>query len=200
MARSEQTAPPQTALPPAASEVFGEYGPAVTAACAVILLAAIVSIDKLTGFDLRLSILYLLPVAIVTWTGGRVWGAAMAVASAATWLVLFWTSNHYMLGRLLFYWDTAALLITLLIFVVLLARLRDELRASDARFVKVLENLDAAVYVADPERAEVLYGNKQFRATRGQNPYDVLARYPAKECRMRWPDGRRVVLRILTER
>jgi hypothetical protein len=138
------------APPPAASDLFGEYGAGVTCASAVILLAAIASIDKLTGFDLRLSILYLLPVAIVTWAAGRAWGFAMSAAAIATWLVL--------------------------------------------------ENLDAPVYVADPERGEVLYGNKQFRETLAQNPYDALAQYPAKECRIRWPDGRRVVLRILADR
>ncbi|HXM80830.1 MAG TPA: hypothetical protein VN929_02770 [Burkholderiales bacterium] len=199
MARSEQTAPPQSALPPAGSEVFGEYGPAVTCASAVILFAAIASIDKLTGFELRLSILYLLPVAIVTWAAGRNWGFAMSVAAVLTWIILFWTSHHYS-SRMYYYWDGGVSLITLIVFVILLARLREELRAADARFVKVLENLDAPVYVADPGRGEVLYGNKHFRETLSQNPYDALAQYPARECRIRWPDGRRVVLRILTER
>jgi PAS domain-containing protein len=184
---------------PAASDLFGEYGVGVTCASAVILLAAIASIDKLTGFDLRLSILYLLPVAIVTWVAGRAWGFAMSAAAIATWLALFWTSNPYP-SRMYFYWDAAVSLFTLIVFVILLARLRDELRASDQRFVRVLENLDAPVYVADPERGEVLYGNKQFRDTMAQNPYDALARYPAKECRLRWSDGRRAVLRILAER
>jgi hypothetical protein len=186
----------QTAPPPAASDLFGEYGVGVTCASAVILLAAIASIDKLTGFDLRLSILYLLPVAIVTWAAGRAWGFAMSAAAIGTWLALFWTSNHYA-SRMYFYWDGMVSLLTLLIFVVLLARLRDELRTSD---VRVLENLDAPVYVADPGRGEVLYGNKQFRETLAQNSYDALAQYPGKESRIRWPDGRRVVLRILADR
>jgi PAS domain-containing protein len=189
----------QAAPPPAAADLFGEYGIAVTCASAAILLVVIASIDKLTGFDLRLSILYLLPVALVTWAAGRAWGYAMSVAAIATWFALFWTSNPYP-SRMYFYWDGMVSLITLIIFVVLLARLRDELRASDKRFVKVLENLDAPVYVADPERGEVLYGNRQFRETMAQNPYDALAQYPAKESRIRWPDGRRVVLRILADR
>jgi PAS domain-containing protein len=189
----------QTALAPAASDLFGEYGIGVTCASAVILLVAIASIDKLTGFDLRLSILYLLPVAIVTWAAGRAWGFAASAAALATWLVLFWTSNPYA-SRTSFYWDGMVSLIALILFVILLARLRDELRASDKRLVKVLENLDAPVYVADSERSEVLYGNRQFRETLSQNPYDSLARHPAKECYIRWLDGRRVVLRILADR
>src|SRR6266849_3170180 len=97
MRETEQAAPP-----PAASDLFGEYGVGVTCASAVILLAAIASIDKLTGFDLRLSILYLLPVAIVTWSAGRGWGLAVSAASVATWLALFWSSHHYA-SRVYFY-------------------------------------------------------------------------------------------------
>ena len=187
------------ALPAARTDPFGEYGAAVSCASALILLLAIASIDKLTGFDLRLSILYLLPVAIVTWSGGRGWGLAMSAASAATWLALFWSSHPYA-SSIYFYWDGAALLITLVVFTLLLARLRKELRASDKRFAKVLENLDAPVYVADAERGEVLYGNKRFHETVAQYRYDALARLPAKETRLRWPDGRRVLLRILADR
>src|SRR5712691_8061085 len=189
----------QAAPPPAAADLFGEYGVGVTCASAVILLAAIASIDKLTGFDLRLSILYLLPVAIVTWSAGRRWGLAMSAASVAIWLALFWSSHPYS-TRIYFYWDGAVSLTTLIVFTLLLARLREELHASDKRFAKVLENLDAPVYVADAERGEVLYGNKRYHQTVARYRYDVLARLPAKETRLRWPDGRRVLLRILADR
>jgi PAS domain-containing protein len=186
-------------LPTTGSDLFGEYGTAVSCASAVILLAVIASIDKLTGFDLRLSILYLLPVAIVTWAAGRNWGLAMSVLGVSTWLALFWSSNPYT-SRMLYYWDGAVSLMTLVVFTLLLARLRDELRASDKRFVKVLENLDAAVCVLDPERREVLYGNKHFLETLSREPYEALARRSARETRLRWPDGRRVLLRIVAER
>jgi len=187
------------ALPAGRKDPFGEYGAAVSCASALILLLAIASIDKLTGFDLRLSILYLLPVAIVTWSAGRGWGLAMSAASVATWQALFWSSQPYS-SRIYFYWDGAVSLATLVVFTLLLARLREELRASDKRFAKVLENLDAPVYVADLERGEVLYGNKRFHETVARYRYDVLARLPAKETRLRWPDGRRVLLRILADR
>ena len=190
---------PVAPLPAGRADPFGEYGAAVSCASALILLLAIASIDKLTGFDLRLSILYLLPVAIVTWSAGRGWGLAMSAASVAIWLALFWSSHHYG-SRMHFYWDGAVSLATLVVFTLLLARLREELRASDKRFAKVLEKLDAPVYVADAERGEVLYGNKRFHETVARYRYDVLARLPAKETRLRWPDGRRVVLRILADR
>ena len=46
-------------------------------------------------------------------------------------------------------------------------RARAELVASHERFVAVLDGLDAAVYVADAETAEILYANKAFCAIFG---------------------------------
>jgi hypothetical protein len=45
----------------------------------------------------------------------------------------------------------------------------------------------------------VLYGNRRFRETLESRPYEALNRIAGKECQIYWPDGRRVVLRILTE-
>src|SRR5260370_35952258 len=150
------------ALPSGSKDPFGEYGAAVSCASALILLLAIASIDKLTGFDLRLSILYLLPVAIVTWSAGRGWGLAMSAASVATWLALFWSSQPYS-SRIYFYWDGAVLLAALVVFTLLRARLREERRASDKRSAKVLEHLGAPGYVADRGRGGVLYCSERVR-------------------------------------
>src|SRR5260370_34403636 len=113
------------ALPSGSKDPFGEYGVAVSCASALILLLAIASIDKLTGFDLRLSILYLLPVAIVTWSAGRGWGLAMSAASVATWMALLWSGHHYA-SRMYYYWDGAVSLAPLVVFTLLPARPRRE--------------------------------------------------------------------------
>lgn len=188
--------PSQTALPPTGSDIFGEHGAAVTVAAAVIMMLAISAIDKLSGYDLHLGVLQLIPVAFATWAAGRNWGIALALASSAIWLVMFRGSPHFA-WHPFFYWDVAVLLGMLIVFVLLIDRLHKELHRSDARFVKVLEGLDAPVYVADPQRGEILYGNQHFRDRLAVQPYDALAAYPGKSCNLRWPDGRRVVLRIL---
>ena len=61
--------------PQVGSDIFGEYGAGVTCASAVILILAIAAIDKLTGVELRLQMLYLIPVSMVTWAAGRSWGS-----------------------------------------------------------------------------------------------------------------------------
>ena len=187
----------QTALPPAGSDIFGQYDRGVAFASAVILLLAISAIDKLTGFEIRLQVLYLIPVAIATWTVGRAWGLALSVAAVTVWLVMFSTSHNY--SRALYhYWDGGVWLLTLVVFVLLLSRLREEMEWSSADFVRVLDELDATIYVVDLKTLELLYGNQRFRRSHGEESAESLKRRPAKECAIRWPDGRRALLRILS--
>lgn len=185
--------------PPAAgSNIFGQYGAAVTCASAVILMLAISTIDKLTGYELRLLILYLIPVALVTWSAGRIWGLAMAAIAIIAWMATFHTIQRAP-DNLHFYWDGAVSLATLMVFAILIDRLHKALESSNAQLFKILEALDVAVYVADPHKQAVLYGNHRFRDTLQTRPYESLGRLAAKECWIDWPDGRRVVLRIVTE-
>jgi hypothetical protein len=108
----------------AASDPFGEYGVGVTCASAVILFLAIATIDKLTGTELRLQILYLIPASMITWTAGRTWGLVFSVAAVTAWVVMFGTIHTYS-KNLYFYWDAAVSLGTLIVFVLLLSRLRE---------------------------------------------------------------------------
>src|SRR2546423_12504564 len=110
-----------TELPRAGSDIFGQYDSTVAFSSSVILLLAISAIDKLTGFELRLQILYLIPVAIGTWTAGRRWGIALSAASVAIWLGMF-SSSHIYSRNLYHYWDGGVWFVTLVIFVLLLSR------------------------------------------------------------------------------
>ena len=197
MSASHLSASEHSELPAAGSDIFGQYGAAVTCASAVILMLAISAIDKLTGHELRLLILYLIPVALVTWSAGRTWGLAMAAVAIVAWMVTFHV-NQPASDNLHFYWDGAVSLATLMVFAILIDRLHKALERSNARLFKVLEKLDAAVYVVDPQTQAVLYGNLRFRDTLQSRPYESLGRLAAKECPIDWPDGRRVVLRIVS--
>ena len=187
-----------SALPPAGADIFGQYGAAVTCASAVILLMAIATIDKLTGYELRLLILYLIPVALVTWSAGRTWGLAMAAVAIIAWMVTF-RATQPVPDTLHFYWDGAISLATLTIFAILIDRLHHALECANTRLVKVLEQLDTAAYVADSQKETVLYGNGRFRESLGGRSYEALSRLAANECRIYWPDGRRVLLRIIRQ-
>ena len=186
----------QPVLPVAGSDIFGEYDKGVAFASSVILLLAISAIDKLTGFEIRLQILYMIPVAIATWTTGRRWGLALSLASVLIWVAMFQTSHNYS-SNLYHYWDGAVWLVSLVVFVLLLARLREELEWSSHGLVAVLDELDAPIYVTDAQKREVLYANPRFQERFGGQPVELLNSRPARESRIRWPDGRRAILRIL---
>ena len=184
--------------PAAGSDIFGQYGAVVTCASAVILMLAISTIDKLTGYELRLLILYLIPVALVTWSAGRTWGLAMAAVAIVAWMVTFHTTQRVP-DNIHFFWDGAVSLGTLMVFAVLIDRLHKALESSNAQLFKILEALEVPVYVEDPRKQAVLYGNYRFRAALQARPYESLSRLAGKECWIHWPDGRRVVLHIVTE-
>jgi hypothetical protein len=179
------------------SDIFGQLGIGVTCACCVILVLAISVIDKLTGYDLRLVPLSLIPVAIITWVAGRAWGVLLSVITVAIWLAMFRGSHHHATD-LLHYWDGAVVLATFLVAVILLARLRGEFQNANTRFASVLEEVEAAAFVADAARGEVLYGNRRFREGYPGRSWEELRSFPARERRFNWFDGRPVVLRVLT--
>ena len=189
---NEQVARPA----PAATEVFGEYSPAVSAAAGVILVLAIAVIDQLTGYDLHVSVLYLIPIAMVTWANGGRWGLGVGVVALAVWVSIFRNEHHYP-SDWYFYWDAVVLFATFLIVILLLARLREAIRGHELS-LSILERLDAPAYVIDVQQQEILLGNRQFRAALEGKTAEELASRPAHESRFALADGRPALLRILT--
>lgn len=174
-------------------ELFGDYGPAVTCAAALILVLAIAVIDRLTGYDLRLGVLNIVPIAMVAWTAGRTAGIALVAVTVALWMMVF---RGALVARapMYYYWDAALLFGTLFAFVLIIARLRESARG---REIAWLDGLSAPAYVVDAA-GDILYRNRAFRDVLGGHAVDELARYPAIESPIRWPGQRRTKLRILT--
>lgn len=172
------------------------------------LVALVALADYLTGYEVRLSILYLVPISLASWKLGRGAGAVMAVSAALCWLVTF-SSSHPYSDAVYFYWEAAITGATFLIMVLLLARLREALERSDDRFLTVLEGLDAAVNVEDARSGELLYGNRRFRelpagfrlAREDGEVCDpaTQAWYQVHSRPLRWTDGRAAVLRVLSD-
>ena len=165
--------------------------------------------DYLTGYDVRLAILYLAPIAITTWRLGGSAGAGMALVASLAWIVSFGSSNPYS-NPTLFYWEGAIIALTFLIIVTLLARLHRALERSDERFVTVLEGLDAAVHVADARSGETLYENRRFRETFGDSRAPLHESgevfderrgrwHLARSQPLRWTDGREATLHFLSD-
>ncbi len=159
------TPAPSSRLLPAALDACGGAvlnDPRRAVAAALGLVGLIALADYATGYEIRLAVLYLLPVFIASWGAGRIAGALIAALATLSWMVIFQSSHPYS-HDFYYYWEAAVLLGTLTVFALILARLRRALENADERFVTVLEGLDAAVYVNELDSGGMLYTNRRFR-------------------------------------
>lgn len=193
MASSERLVPPVPPAAPSEAELFGDYSPAVTLASAVILVLAVGVIDRLTGEDVYVSILYLVPVALVTWALGRGWGFTLCAVVTALWVGLHLSAHGH---GATFYWNALLLAGTFVTGTLLLSRLREALQAHEVS-ASMVEKLDAPAYVVNLQRDLVVFGNREFRAAFAGRTAEELAAFPAREARFHLADGTPAVLRIL---
>lgn len=186
-----------------------EFGAHWTLAFSFLLIGVIAVADSLTGYEIRLAILYLVPIAWTTWRLGETAGAIAAVVATISWIATFETSHPYS-SPAYFYLEGALTAATFMIIVVLLARLHRALERSDQRFLMVLESLDAAVVVHERRSGDVLYENAVYRRVFGRTHafaqdngevYDGATKcwYLLRSRPLRWTDGRQAVLRVLSD-
>ena len=187
---------------------------ALTLAASIALAGAIAVADEYTGYEIRLGILYLVPIALSTWFVGRNAGILVAVLAVTGWLLSF-LSDHLYSHVIYLYWEGAITVATYILFVLLLSRLKEALAHADDRFAKVVDGLDAMVFVEDAQSRQILFANPRYRerfADAGDRPAVILpdtdgevrdpvsARWYAVHNRaLRWIDGRNVTLRVLTD-
>jgi hypothetical protein len=130
-----------------------------SALAANLALAALIAVaDNTTGYEMRLAILYLLPITLATWFVGGVAGSLVSLTAVSCWVWTFESSHPYT-HRFYFYWEGCIIAASFLIVVLLLTRLRRALERSDERFVTVLEGLQAAVFAEDVRTGALLYAN-----------------------------------------
>jgi len=173
-------------------------------------LTAIVAVaDFLTGYEVRLAILYFAPVALATWKLGLRSGAAIALAATACWLATFASTNPYS-HPVYLYWEGAVLCASLLIMVWLVQRLHIAQQHSDQWVTTVLDELESAVVVEDRDAGAVLYSNRRFSEAFGaSHPFGQRSGelldprsgrwYLVQSRSLRWIDGREAVLRVLSD-
>ena len=128
---------------------------------AILAIAAVGIADYLTGYSMRLSPLYLAPITVAAWVGGTRIGVAMAVVASLLWLFSF-RSEHLYLNHGFYIWEALGMLSGFVVVVWLVVRLHKALSQADERFVRVLEEMRAAVYVADEQRDAFLYANPEM--------------------------------------
>ena len=187
----------------------GRLGHARSLATSLALVAAVAIADYFTGYQVRLAILYLVPVAWSAWRMGAAGGALVSILAAACWTITFSSSHPYPHAGYL-YLEGAVTGATFMIIVALVARLRQALERADERFITVLKALDMAVQVEDGRSGATLFANRRFReAFRdghrfGQATgelFDAERRrwYLVQARSLRWIDGSAAILRQISD-
>lgn len=91
-------------------------------------LAGIAVLDYVTGYEVALSLFYLIPIAIAAWEVGLTAGLVFSVASAATWGAVDYASGHQYSAVSIHVWNSVIRLGFFVIVTVLLADRRNLLR------------------------------------------------------------------------
>lgn len=176
------------------------------------LIAGIAVADYLTGYEISLSVLFLVPVFISAWTLGRAGGVVIASLCAAAWFMVFLELHPHPSGVYHFV-DASLRGFTWIIFALIIHSLKQAIEHADERFSTVLEGLDAAVYVSDTSSGELLYTNDRYRTVfpagvsrpemqenNGEFQDADSGRWYWIHARaIRWVDGRMVRLHIATD-
>lgn len=132
-----------------------------------LLLAGVIAVaDFITGYEVRLAVLYMLPIALATWWAGIRAGIFITVIAVVCWSVSFHPGHRYS-SEVFYYWEGGALGATFLVTVLLLARLQKALGDADRRFREVLQGLAAYVYVTSAQSGRILYANHRLEQLMG---------------------------------
>jgi diguanylate cyclase (GGDEF)-like protein len=94
---------------------------------ASLLISLMGYIDYLTGSEIMITILYLLPISFATWYAGRHVGTLMSIITASVWFLANLSVTEQYSHLIVPCWNTAVMLATFLIFTYILSALRDRL-------------------------------------------------------------------------
>lgn len=187
----------------------GATSAAIALLTCLFLVMAIAGGAYLAEYEIRLSVLYLGPIALTTWILGRRAGILITILSTVSWSITYWLS-HPNSHPFYFFFEGTMTFAMFVVTVALLTRLREALESSNSRLLTVLEGLDAAVHVEDARTGTSLYDNRRFLELFGTSRHfsqesgeihdrDRNAWYRLQSRKLQWTDGRDAVLQMLTD-
>lgn len=98
--------------------------PRTALTAALVLTAAVGTLDWVTGYEVSVLALYLVPPALAGWHGGRRWAIALAVLGAVAWLTADLLAGHPYSHLAIPYWNAVARLAIFAAFGALAGELR----------------------------------------------------------------------------
>lgn len=132
------------------------------------LIGVVGIIDRATGFEVSVSLFYLLPVALSTWYAGRATGMFIALVSTAVWLVADIVDRPAITHPLLPAWNTVIMGSWFVLVTMLLAALKRTTANLEHTVLQRTDKLRSEI--AERRRAEdqLTRSNAELMATHGQ--------------------------------
>lgn len=96
----------------------------------LLLVAAFGLMDWLSGPEIYVHIIYLVPIALAAWYVGQRAGAFIALSAALVWLWADWGAGHLYSHPAIPFWNDAMHLLAFLLFGYLVRALRDALHSA----------------------------------------------------------------------
>lgn len=107
------------------------------------LVLAIGWVDYVTGLELSVSLLYLIPIAIGTWVAGRTMGYTLALASTAAWFASDLLKRHEYGHWFVPLWNTLTLALSFLLVAVLFGLVREANKGLERKVLRRTRALQA---------------------------------------------------------
>jgi diguanylate cyclase (GGDEF)-like protein len=108
-----------------------------------LLMACIGVIDYFTGYEMAISIFYLLPISLLAWTAGMWPGLIGAFLAAVVWGIVDHQAGHVYSHRLYFFWDMGMRLLLFAIMTFVISALKKSLEQE--RALARIDHLTAAL-------------------------------------------------------
>src|SRR5258706_14516533 len=124
-------------------------------------------VDYVAGLEVSVSFLYLIPIALGTWVGGRSIGTVVALASAGVWLGADFLAGHTYGHWFVPLWNALTLAIPFLVLAALLASVREAnecLEQTVTRRTKALQTENAERRRAEEDLRHALVDVRQIHA------------------------------------
>jgi diguanylate cyclase (GGDEF)-like protein len=98
----------------------------------LVLMLLVAAVDYATAFKLRLTVIYLVPLLVLTWVMGRLFGVLLSIVACTSWAYVDAVGGRYINNPSLLYWDWGTVLFGFVVMVVALTEMRKALE--DAHF------------------------------------------------------------------
>ena len=141
----------------------------VLLAIGIIFVILIGYVNHMAGVEMSASILYLIPVSMVSWCLGRREGTLIALTSSVSWYVAEWYAGRDYSHPILYYWNLAVMFGFFLTVNFALSGLRKALEKE-----KKLARIDPLTGVANARYFSELAGKEIARSRRYKHPLTLV--------------------------